>query len=128
MVTVATLVNNVVSSVKNAKELAKQSGDTDLKAAIAEVYNDILDLKDRVGDLNDENRLLRQKLTEKAEITRHESGYFFKKGETAPLCPHCYQAPPNYAVVYLEVWNQSECRCRVCDKMFYRHLPYPINV
>ncbi len=87
VLSVATLVNNVVNSAKNAKELAKQSGDTELKLAIAEVYNDILDLKAQINDLGDENRELRQKLTKKEDITRHGSGYFFKKGETMPLCP-----------------------------------------
>jgi rubredoxin len=81
-----------VSSVRAAKELAKDSSDTELKERIAEVYDSFLDIKDRVLDLDLENRTLKEQLAKRATFKRtSEFGYYFADGDPDPYCPKCYE-------------------------------------
>jgi hypothetical protein len=105
--TTLSVINSAVSSLKNAKDMAKDSTDTSLKAIISESYDAVLDLKERVLDLDEENRTLRQKLERRDSVKRdRQFGYYFKDGDTQdPLCPKCYEGD---------------------DKLVY--LPHPENV
>ena len=60
------LVNSVIGSAKNARDLAIQSENSDVKDAIIGVYDAILEVKNRVLDLDEENRKLREKLATSA--------------------------------------------------------------
>jgi hypothetical protein len=115
--TVTSLVNNLLSSARTAKDLAKQSSDSDLKERIAEVFNDILDLKAKVLDLDSENRDLREQLKQRTLVERDPTTEgFYKKGETDPLCPKCLQSAGNYT--YLQRSNDGTGWCVVCTKSF----------
>lgn len=118
----ASLLSNVLSSAKNAKELTKDSHDADLKNAVNEVLADVLELRIRLLELDGENRELKAKLAQKEEIIHDDrTSFFFKKGEpNKPLCPSCYQSPTKQAVVYL---RQSDnwalvLECPVCRADF----------
>ena len=83
----------------------------------------ILDLKITVLDLEEENRNLKTRLTAKENIKRDpKSGFWFKEGETEPLCPKCYEGPTN-AVVYLTPHRSSQYtsytrECRICSEQY----------
>jgi hypothetical protein len=92
VLTVTSLVNSALSSVRAAKDLAKDSSDTELKLRIAEVYDSFLDIKDRVIDLDLENRRLKEQLAQRANFKRtSEFGYYFADGDPDPYCPKCYE-------------------------------------
>jgi len=112
--TVTSLVNNLVSSVKNARELSKQSSDSELKEQIADIYDAIVDVKARVLDLDTENRSLREQLAQKASV-KHDPNTkgFYKEGEIDPLCPKCFQSP-THDVVYLRDEGDQSGYCVVC--------------
>jgi hypothetical protein len=91
----AQIVAGAVASARNAVELAKASSSHELKAAVSELYDSLLDVKARVLDLDEENRALRAAATEAAKyvgpIAPH--GYFFSvESMEDPLCPKCFQA------------------------------------
>lgn len=117
------LVSNLMSSAKNARELAKLSSDSDLKVAIGEMLSDIIEVKLRVSDLDDENRALKAQLLLKASLTRtSEFGYWFKDGDVGdPLCPKCYEG--RGMLIYLpaaERLDRGILRvCRECKHMFW---------
>jgi hypothetical protein len=111
------LINSTVQTAKTAVELAKNSKDSSLKESVGEVLNGILDLKIKVLDLEGENRELKLKLSNQEALERKgEFGYWFKNGETDPLCPKCYEGDGK--LVYLrkpEPWSGGIRRdCRVC--------------
>lgn len=56
VLTTAQLVGTLVASAKNARDLAKESSDNELKASISELYDSLIDVKARVFDLDEENR------------------------------------------------------------------------
>jgi hypothetical protein len=109
-----------ISSVKNARDIAKSSHDHELKAAISDAFDAVLDLKEKVHELTEQNRSLREQLERRDDIAHDEgSGYFYKTNENKPLCPKCYQQS-NPLPVYLQVWNDGTTSCPVCETRFYR--------
>jgi hypothetical protein len=93
--TTVQIVSGVVSSAKNAYELAKASSDRDLKGAVSELYDSVLDVKARVLDLDEEVRSLKAQLAQREEIEGPDAkfGYFYLKSKPdQPLCPRCYQS------------------------------------
>lgn len=126
--TTAQLVANVVSTIKAARDLAKNVGNGDLKDRIAEAYDGLLDLRQRLLDVDEENRRLKVELEKKFEIEGPipPFGYFFdKRYPDQPLCPRCYQSKES-CLAYL---TPPECplgpgttpdrRCRLCGQIFY---------
>jgi hypothetical protein len=116
------LINSTVQTAKTAIELAKHTKDADLRQSVSEVLDQILDLKAKVLELDDENRSLKQQIALRAGIERRgEFGYWFKHGESDPLCPKCYEEtgkqiflPPS------EPWSGRVRRdCRVCHHTYW---------
>jgi len=121
--TVASLINSAISSAKSAKELAKDSKDTNLKNEISEIYSAMLELKGRALEFDEENRDLKRQLNERASIKRSSrSGYWYKEGEDDPLCPSCFEGPLQTAA-YLsppESGDDEEYQrvCNVCKTIY----------
>jgi len=120
--TVLGLVNSTVQAAKNAVDLAKNSKDSELKQKLSDVIDGLLELKIKVLDLEESNRSLQQRLDKRQEVVREsEFGYWFKVGETGPLCPKCYEGTNK--LVYLppsEAWNGGIRRhCRICSATYW---------
>jgi len=64
--TTAQLVASVVGTVKTARDLAKDIGNRELKETIGDAYDGLNDLRQRVLDLDEENRQLKADLAKKA--------------------------------------------------------------
>lgn len=112
------LLNSTVQTAKTAVELAKSAKDSTLKSTVSEVLDGILNLKITVLDLDEENRKLKLQLEARQEVERKGPfGYWFKKDQTDPLCPKCYEGENK--IVYLEPsqpWSGGIRRdCRVCN-------------
>ncbi len=125
----AQLISGLVSTAKNARDLAKDSSDHALKAAVGELYDVVLDIKDRVIDLDEENRRLKAQLQQRSEIVgpSETHGYFFYKDKPDnPLCPKCLQSLPSNAV-FLGPLNKYKGgklrRCPVCTYGCYEEPP-----
>ncbi len=125
VLTVTQLVGGLVSSAKTARELAKDTSNHDLKAAISDLYDDVLSVKERVVDLDEENRALRAALNEKGKyigpVLPH--GYYFQAGDNEhPLCPRCFQETPQRIAFMTEPedWNLGIRRqCKLCRHHIY---------
>jgi hypothetical protein len=94
----AQLFANVLSSVKAARDIAKDTSDPLLKAQVGEAYEGLLDLKERLLVLDEENRQLRAELAKRSEIEGPipPFGYFYKYGDRDhPLCPNAISPRKN---------------------------------
>ncbi len=103
VLTATQLVGSLVATAKNVRDLVKDSSNSDLKSAISDLYDDILSVKERVLDLDEENRKLRAQLEQKDDVVGpfDPYGYFYKKTDEAkekPLCPKCLQSQPSNVV------------------------------
>lgn len=115
--TTVQIVSGLASSAKNAVDLAKASSNNELKGAVSELYDSVLDVKARVLDLDEENRNLKVQLAQKEQIEGPDErfGYFyFKSHPDKPLCPKCYQAIPSQ-VVYMGPRRDQTRFCPVCN-------------
>jgi hypothetical protein len=125
VLTVAQLVTGLVSSAKTVRELATDTSNHELKAAISDLYDDVLRVKERVADLDEENRALRVALDEKGKyvgpVVPH--GYYFQTGDNEhPLCPRCFQEKPQRIAFMTESenWNNGVRRtCKLCGHHIY---------
>jgi hypothetical protein len=129
LLTTAQLVGNLVSSAKNARDLAKESSDHELKASISELYNSLIDVKARVLDLDEDNRRLTAELARKGQIIgpTGQFGYFFHKDNPEqPLCPKCFQNQSSNTVFLGPLHKHSNGllrKCPVCDYGNYEEPP-----
>jgi hypothetical protein len=119
-----TMLSAALSTFKQVKELSAGSGDLALKESVSELYDKLLDVKQSLIELEDENRTLRQQLQAKAELERRPPhGYWFKKGEADPICPLCHQRDGK--AIYLDPPYTSRedgsitRYCRGCSSTFY---------
>ena|ERR1035437_898168 len=122
------LANSAYTSVKSAFEVGKKISDLDLKKHLSAAVDDVLELKIKVHELAEENRTLREQLEQKDKVVRSgEFGYWFKEGETDPLCPKCYEGSGK--TIYLtasEPWSGGIRRhCRVCSAYYWEK---PMNL
>jgi hypothetical protein len=122
VLSVASLVSNVLSSAKAAKELAKQSGDSALKEQIGDLIDSVLEVKQRVLELDEENRSLRQQLAKKAAVRRDpQFGYYFAECDPDPLCPKCYESSNKLIhLPHSQTWSGGVRRdCLECQSTFW---------
>jgi hypothetical protein len=99
--TTVQIVSGLAASAKNAVDLAKSTSNNELKGAVSELYDSVLDVKARVLELDEEVRVLKAQLARKEEIVGPDGkfGYFyFKSKMDEPLCPKCYQSVPSKVV------------------------------
>jgi hypothetical protein len=99
--TTVQIVSGLAASAKNAADLAKSTSNSELKGAVSELYDSVLDVKARVLELDEEVRSLKAQLVQREEITGPDAkfGYFhFKSKPNEPLCPKCYQSVPSKVV------------------------------
>lgn len=124
--TVVSLINSALSSVRTAKDLTKQSKDSDLKEQISGIYDAILSMKERVLELDEENRNLRQQLEQRAAIKRSgEFGYFYQDGDADPLCPKCWEGSNKIAHLSAVRQRSSGLKrdCLQCDTVYWEKDP-----
>ena len=133
VVSAAGLVNNAINVLKSARDLARDSSDSELKEKIGEVFDVLFDLRERVLTLDEENRILRAEVEAKAiyigPVPPH--GYYYAskdKAEEHPLCPTCYQSSPQKIgfLENVEPWNGGLRRvCKLCGHSIYEK---PLNL
>jgi predicted metal-dependent peptidase len=58
--TTVQIVSGLAASAKNAVDLAKSTSNNELKSAVSELYDSVLDVKARVLELDEEVRSLRR--------------------------------------------------------------------
>jgi hypothetical protein len=130
VLTATQIVGGLVASAKNARDLAKDTSNNDLKAAISDLYDEVLNIKERVLDLDEENRGLKEQLARKVDIEGPDetNGYFFFKDRPDnPLCPKCFQSVQSNTVFLgpLHEWNGGKRRsCTVCG---YHRMETPMK-
>jgi hypothetical protein len=108
-----------MSSLKAARERAKGSQDTDLKAIINDLYDELLSLKEVVIRLTNENAELRRK--PEPEIKQVGAVHYYFLGEKGPYCQPCYDGRQKLAVLTPpeDFRGGIRRRCKVCDQVFY---------
>lgn len=84
--TAVTLVNGTIGLLKEARASAKRSDDHDLKDKLSEVFDSVLELKEVIGNLRNENNELRARLEERANLKWDtEEKLYFAEGDPDPF-------------------------------------------
>jgi hypothetical protein len=128
--TVAQLISGLVSTANSARDLASKISDHALKGAVSKLCDEILDVKIRVLELDQENRDLKAALAQKDEVVGPlgPMGYFFYKDKLdQPLCPKCFQSIPSHAVFLSPLKNINNGTRRYCLTCGHHYTETPLN-
>jgi hypothetical protein len=128
MTTTAGLASSALNSLKQARDLAKNVADNDLKQQIGEAYDALLSLREHLLNLDEENRTLKAQLAAKAAyvgpIAPH--GYYFAANDAEshqhPLCPICFQSQPQKIAYMTDAQDFAGGvgrECKVCNKVIF---------
>jgi hypothetical protein len=99
----------------------KKSDDHDLKDKLSEVFDSVLELKEVIGNLRDENADLQKRLQIRDALKWDSATkLYFVEGDPDPFCPACMDA--NGAPIRLQpfvddgvIWRYD---CKVCKNHY----------
>lgn len=117
------LVNGTIGLLKEAREAAKRSDDHDLKDKLSEVFDSVLELKEVIGNLRDENSGLRKQLEVRASLKwNSKSKLYYGEADPDPFCPACFDLSAQRIRLHPEqimegIWHY---RCKVCKNVYDR--------
>jgi regulator of replication initiation timing len=115
------LVNGTISLFKQAKEAAKNSDDHELKDKLSEVFDEILNLKEAVFNLAQENATLLGQLEQQKDVKWDtKSGFYYVASDLDPFCPTCWER--DRKLIHLRpIYSYSSLfrhDCHVCKAIF----------
>lgn len=127
--TASQIIANTLEALKSVRERAQSSKDNDLKERISGLYDNVLELKEVILQLTEENldqkrqieALQRAREAPQPVLRQVGSCNFYFVGEEGPYCQPCYDgkhtltklSPP-------ENWNRGVRRhCVLCHAHFY---------
>jgi hypothetical protein len=122
------ILSNAMTALNAARERAKGSQDTDLKAHINTLYDELLSLKELVIRLTDENSELKRTMARsrpaekpEPELRKVGSANYYYDSEKGPCCQPCYDGKGKLTVLTQpEDWSGGVRRqCVLCGEYFY---------
>jgi hypothetical protein len=125
------ILASAMKALNAAREHSKVSKDTDLKADINTLYDELLALKEAVVRVTDENTELKRALEEyvarqsevqlKPEVKQVGAVNYYFVGTQGPYCQPCYDGKGKLvALSPAEDWNEGvRRRCVLCKEYFY---------
>lgn len=119
------LVGKTTEALNALREHAKRTKDLDIKDQINTMYDHVLDLKEAISRLVDENNALKRKLeheTEKPVLRPFgDTVYCFQSNNPNPCCPNCYSDKGKLIPLSSpQDWNGGVRReCTLCGEQFY---------
>jgi hypothetical protein len=124
------LLNNALGLLRTAREQSKTSEDTNLKDTVNSLFDAVLDLKEAVLRVTEENSELRAELEQKKEeptLKQVGNANYYYVGEKGPYCQPCYDDKHKLiALTPAESWSGGIRReCRVCHQTF-QETPYKL--
>jgi hypothetical protein len=126
----AKILDTALNLFKSAREQAKVSKDTDLKETISSLFDVVLDLKQAVLLVTEENNQLRaerEKSTEQPKRKQVGEAIYYFVGDEGPFCQPCYDDKKKLvALTPAEPWSGGIRRqCLVCHHFFHEK---PMNL
>jgi hypothetical protein len=127
------ILNNALGAIKAAKERSKGSKDSDLKEQISTLYDSLLNLKEAMLRLTDENSELRIAIErlhnaqkENPELRQVGAVSYYYLGDKGPFCQTCYVSMGKLvALPSPQEWSGGLRRtCSLCSRSFWER-PMP---
>ena len=132
-----TILSKTTEALTGLRERAQRSKDADIKDQINMLFDNVLQLKDVVSRLLDENKDLSRKLeqqqTARVAIPKirqvGETNYYYQ-GDEGPFCQPCYDGNAKRLVTLSPSkhtdWGSISRYCPVCKETFYEtRMPIP---
>jgi hypothetical protein len=122
-----TILANAMKALSSLREQAKGSKDAALKDNISKLYDSLLDLKEALIRVSEENSELRRIITEQAsgagkpEIRPVGAVNYYFVGDKGPYCQPCYDGKQKLVALTpaQESNNGIWRRCVLCQQYFW---------
>jgi hypothetical protein len=116
------LVNGTIGLLKEARDAAKRSDDHDLKDKLSEVFDSVLQLKEVISNLRDENADLKKRLETRSTLKWDSNlRLYFAEGDPDPFCPSCLDLDGRQIRLHPVFYSSSvlwKYECKVCKNHF----------
>jgi len=123
--TTAGLINNALTTLKSARELAKDTSDMELREKIGDAYDALVDLREHALAQDEEIRQLKRQIEEKAKFLGPVApqGYYYSvddREKQHPICPRCFQSEPQ-RIAFMGRFDHELNRrvCQLCHSAIY---------
>lgn len=121
-------LSNALAALNAVRERAKSSKDSDLKNHVSSLYDSMLDLKEVLLRVMDENATQARRIAEleqpaaKPELRQVGATNYYFVGNVGPYCQACYDVGPERRLIRLspqQTYNGGIRRqCVVCKQYF----------
>jgi hypothetical protein len=111
------MLSSTLSIARDARDLAGQSTDNELKGVVGQLFDAFSAMKERMLAMDDEITKLKARLTKMADVSGPVApfGYFYKNGDAEhPLCPKCYQEKGREYMLTTDHFNGGTSRACQC--------------
>src|ERR1039458_454830 len=116
------LVNGTIGLLKEARDAAKRSDDHDLKDKLSEVFDSVLQLKEVISNLRDENADLKKRLETRSTLKWDSNlRLYFAEGDPDPFCPSCLDLDGRQTKMHPVFYSSSvlwKYECKACKNHF----------
>jgi hypothetical protein len=132
---VLSLTTKATEALNALRERAQRTKDIEIRNEIATLYDTVLELKEVLSRLSDENKELKRKLEEQQhppeepKLKQVGSTNYYFKGDEGPFCQPCYDVDPkqkrlvalspSFHDADLQITSRS---CPVCHQTFFERI------
>lgn len=110
-----TLFNAIAQAGKAIYEIAQGTSKLETKQQLMEVYDTLMNLKQKAAELEDANRELREKLRFKSDEFEFKNPFWYEKAHPdRPLCAKCFASQTIAPMSEAYGASRSYRRCLVC--------------
>jgi hypothetical protein len=124
-----TLLGKTTEALNALRERAQRSKDIDIKDQINTMYDNVLQLKEVISRLVDENKNLKRQLEQQQhppdapKIKQVGQTNYYFRGDEGPFCQPCYDGRAKTLVALTPEqqtrWGSIRRNCPVCHQTFY---------
>ena len=124
------ILSTSLKTLKDARESLKGSKDLNLKTLMSTLYDEMLELKEAVIRVTDENEQLKAKEAAKPELRQEGDAFFYFDANDRACCQPCYDKTGKLAVLSIpQARNGGLIRkCAACSDYFYSQRPTQPNI
>jgi hypothetical protein len=122
------LLGKTTDALNALRERSQRTKDPDIKDQINTMYDNVLQLKEVISRLLDENKDIKRQLEEqrhppeKPQLRQVGEANYYYKGEEGPFCQPCYDDKAKFVALspQKQMPSGSVTRlCLVCGHLFY---------
>ena len=105
----------IYDAAKDVANVLKEAGKIKEYQQILELLEDLLNKQKKINDLEEENKVLKEKLTNQEELEFINNAYYKKSTKEGPYCTRCWDKHRNLIRINKIFPNDDFASCPDCN-------------